>query len=88
MLPKVIEARHAGEHRIWLKFADGLAGELDLAGELWGPVFEPLKDVAKFAMLHVDVDTDTIAWSNGADFSPSWLRQQLEKALATTAAAE
>ena len=88
MLPRVVDARHAGGYRVWLKFADGLTGEIDLVGELWGPVFEPLKTVATFAGLRVDPDTDTITWSNGADFSPSWLYVQLEKALGSSAAAE
>jgi len=61
MFPKVVDARHAGGYRVWLRFADGLSGELDLGPELWGPVFEPLKDVAEFAKLRVNDDLDTIA---------------------------
>ena len=77
MLPIVVDARHAGEHRVWLRFADGLSGELDLTAGLWGAVFEPLKDVALFAQLRVDPDLDTIVWPNGADLSPQWLHDQL-----------
>ena len=73
MLHRVIDARHAGAHRVWLRFEDGLCGELDLSGELWGAMFEPLKDVATFARLKVDPDLDTITWPNSADLSPQWL---------------
>lgn len=66
----VVEARHLGAHRVWLKFADGLEGELDLASELWGPVFEPLADPAYFARFTID---RTLCWPNGADFSPEYL---------------
>ena len=46
LTPKIVEARHAGDYRIWLRFADGVEGEIDLEPELWGPIFEPLKDKA------------------------------------------
>ena len=80
MFPKVVDARHAGGYRVWLRFADGLSGELDLGPELWGPMFEPLKDVAEFAKLRVDDDLDTIVWPNRADLSPQWLWEQVRAA--------
>ncbi len=86
MLPKVIDARHAGDYNVWLRFADGLSGEIDLADELWGTVFEPLKSIELFAKLRVDGDLDTIVWPNGADFSPQWLHEQLEAKAEATAA--
>ena len=88
MLPRVVDARHAGDYRVWLRFSDGLSGEIDLADQLWGPVFEPLKDKAFFAKLHVDPDTDTITWPNGADLSPSWLHEHLFAALHAVAAGD
>ncbi len=78
MLPRVVDARYAGKHRVWLRFSDGLTGELDLAGELSGPIFEPLRDEAEFARLRVEPDLDTIVWPNGADLSPQWLHDQLQ----------
>lgn len=56
MLPRVIDARHAGAYRVWLRFADGLSGEIDLKAELWGAVFEPLKNTDEFAKLFVHPD--------------------------------
>ena len=87
MLPRVIDARHAGGHRVWLRFADGLTGEIDLSNELWGGVFEPLKDPTEFAKLRVDPELDTIVWPTGADLSPQWLYDQI-KAQTKSAAAE
>ena len=86
MLHRVIDARHAGGHRVWLRFEDGLSGELDLSSELWGTMFEPLKDVATFSKLRVDADLDTIVWPNGADFSPQWLYDELKTRLEAVAA--
>ena len=86
MLHRVIDARHAGGHRVWLRFEDGLSGELDLSSELWGTMFEPLKDVATFSKLRVDADLDTITWPNGADLSPQWLYEELKTRLEAVAA--
>ena len=80
MLPRVIDARHAGAYRVWLRFADGLTGEIDLESELWGEVFEPLKDVGEFAKLRADLELETIVWPNGADFSPEFLYEKVKQA--------
>jgi hypothetical protein len=84
MLARVIDARHAGGYRVWLRFADGLSGEIDLERELWGPVFDPLKEVAEFAKLRVEPDLGTIVWPNGADLAPEFLHDELEAALASS----
>ncbi len=68
----VAEARHLGAHRVWLRFDDGVAGELDLAAELDGEVFEPLRDAAYFAQFRID-EGRTLSWPNGADFAPEFL---------------
>jgi hypothetical protein len=86
MIPTVIDARHAGGYRVWVRFADGLTGEIDLEAELWGPVFLPLKDVSEFAKLRVEPEFGTIVWPNGADFAPEFLYDELKAALATSAA--
>lgn len=82
MTPEIVDAQHAGAHRVWLKFADGLTGEIDLADDLWGPVIEPLKDVSVFAQLRADTELDTVVWPNGADFAPEFLYQRLQQVAA------
>jgi hypothetical protein len=77
MLPKLKEAKYRGDYRVWLKFADGVEGEIDLEKELWGEVFRPLRDKTRFAELGVNEDIETIVWPNGADFAPEFLYQQL-----------
>ncbi len=88
MMPRVLDARHAGRYRVWLRFDDGLSGEIDLEDELWGPVFDPLKDVAEFSQLRADPDLETVVWPNGADFAPEFLYNRLKETLAGRDAAE
>ncbi len=77
MLPKLLEVKYKGEYRLWLRFSDGVEGEVDFEKELWGEVFQPLKDKARFAELSLDKELETIVWPNGADFAPEFLYQQL-----------
>jgi Protein of unknown function (DUF2442) len=45
----VVEARYAGDYQVWLHFSDGREGLVDLADELYGELFEPLRDRHRFA---------------------------------------
>lgn len=77
-LVEVTEARHLGGYRVWLRFSDGAEGEIDLEAELWGEVFEPLKDPAYFALVELDPEARTIVWPNGADLAPEFLRTNIQ----------
>ena len=78
MLHDVVEARFAGAYRVFLRFDDGLEGELDLAGLLtFDGVFAPLRAVEAFAELRVNADTGTIEWPGGADIAPETLYEAL-----------
>src|SRR5438477_5517837 len=73
----VVEARHIGGFVIWLRFRDGTAGEIDLEQELYGPVFEPLRDAAVFKQFRVHEEFRTLVWPNGADFAPEFLHDNV-----------
>ena len=73
MLPTLTQTEHRGGHSVWLCFSDGTEGEVDLRDELWGEMFEPLKDPARFAEVSVHPDLETLVWPNGADFAPEFL---------------
>ena len=59
-----------------VKFDDGITGEVDLSGEIRGPVFEPLRDPVEFAKVFVD-EFGAIAWPCGADLAPDALHEEL-----------
>jgi hypothetical protein len=77
MFPRVVEAKHRGGHVLWLRFADGCTGQVDLADAIQGPIFEPLHSVEYFERFRVDEDLHTVVWPNGADFAPEFLRERL-----------
>jgi hypothetical protein len=77
MILHVIEARYERDYVIHLKFNDGAEGFVDLADELHGEMFVPLKDLEKFRSFRVDPELDTIVWDNGADLAPEFLYDRL-----------
>jgi hypothetical protein len=77
-IPKVIEATVRPPYGLSLTFDDGVVREINLAGDLWGPMFEPLKDPMYFAQ--VRVDHGTVVWPNGLDLDPVVLHGDAEPA--------
>ncbi len=74
---RVTAARHVVGHTRWLRFADGLEGEVDLSADLEGPVFEPLRDPAFFRSFQLQLELHTVTWPNGADFAPEFLHERV-----------
>ena len=72
MFVHVTNAKYTRDYKVWLAFNDGAQGEVDLASELHGEVFEPLKDKAFFQSF--TLEGHTLSWRNGADFAPEFLR--------------
>ena len=74
MLVDVIEARVLQGHRLSLRFADGVEGEVDLDTIVrWEGIFAPLSTPDRFAEVRVDPVLGTIVWPNGADVDPDVL---------------
>lgn len=74
MLPRVLEGRYLHGHTVWLRFNDGVEGEVDPGPELHGPVFEPLRNAEYFQRFVVHPELGTLVWPNGADFAREFLR--------------
>jgi len=69
----VTEAKYLHDYEVELKFNDGKKGVVNLENELYGTMFEPLKDKKVFASVKLDKDLDTIVWENGVDLAPEFL---------------
>ena len=78
MLKDIVEARPAGGYNLFLRFEDGVEGEVDLSKLIdFKGVFEPLRDVREVAKVRVDPEQGTVSWSNGADLDPDVLYSSL-----------
>ena len=73
MFLHVVDAKHLAGHRVYVRFNDGTAGEVDLSQSLDGPIFEPLREVEYFRRF--SLEGHTLSWPNGADFAPEYLHE-------------
>jgi hypothetical protein len=76
-MPRLIEVRWVRDFILWVRFSDGSEGEVDLSGELDGPVFEPLRSPAYFRQFVLSPDLHTVVWPNGADLAPEFLHERV-----------
>lgn len=76
MIPKLESAKYVEGHTIHVKFADGTEADIDLKTEIWGEVFEPLKDPDVFRRFRLDKELNTVTWPSGADLAPEFLYEK------------
>jgi hypothetical protein len=65
--------QYVADYKLRVLFDDGVEKLVDLSNELYGEMFEPLRDKTLFAQAHFDPDSETVVWPNGADIAPEWL---------------
>jgi hypothetical protein len=75
MIIHVTEVEVVGPYSLDLAFDNGAHKRVNLRRELYGEVFQPLRDPAYFAQARLDPDSRTVTWPNGADFAPDFLFQ-------------
>ena len=75
MIVHVTSVKVVGPQSLELAFDNGVHKRVNLRRDLYGPVFEPLRDPAYFTRVALDPDTGTVVWPNGADFAPDYLFQ-------------
>lgn len=75
-IPKLESADYVRGHTIHVRFADGTEADIDLRGELWGEVFEPLRDTEVFRSFRLDTELNTVTWPSGADLAPEFLYEK------------
>ena len=71
----VVSVHVLPNYHLRLRFSDGVEGIADLTGELYGVMFAPLRDALMFASAQIDEELGTVAWDNGADLAPEFLRE-------------
>ena len=76
-MDRVVEVAPLADYRLRVRFEDGLQGIVSLKEELYGPVFEPLRDPMFFAQVSID-EFGAISWPNGADLAPDALYDDLK----------
>jgi len=78
MIPRVVHIAYEGVFTLHLQFADGTEGYLDLSDDLYGELFEPLRDPELFRQVGVHPEFKTLYWPNGADIAPEFLYEHIQ----------
>jgi hypothetical protein len=78
MLNRVVRVTPLPPYRLRVEFDDGVVGTIDLAGDLAGPVFEPLRDESLFRQVTID-NFGAVCWPNGADLAPDAMYDEITK---------
>jgi hypothetical protein len=75
-MPIVVSVQPLQDYHLEVLFDDGTGGIIPLKDRLFGPMFEPLRDIAFFRQVSVD-QYGVVCWPNGADLAPDAMYEQL-----------
>lgn len=70
---RVTAVEVVGPYVLHVTFDDGSCRTVDVEPVLWGPMFEPLRDVDRFNEARFDPALETVTWPNEADIAPEYL---------------
>ena len=77
MLIHIVEVRHLGGYRLFLRFADGAQGEVDISEAIaFDGVFSVLEDMAEFEKVFIHPQWRTLCWPGGLDLAPEPLYER------------
>jgi len=79
-MTRIVSVRYVSAYTLWVRFNDGAEGTIDLGDELYGEIFEPLRDTEEFRKVELSAEFGTVVWPNGADFAPEYIRGRLRSA--------
>lgn len=74
---RIVACKALPRYRIWIRFEDGLEGEVDLSHLVGQGVFKAWKSVEFFNQLRVDPKTATLTWEEDIDLDPYVLREKI-----------
>ncbi len=76
---KIVACKAKPNYRVWIRFDDGLEGEVNLSNLVGKGVFKAWESVEFFNKVHIDPKTDTLTWDHEIDLDPYVLRETILK---------
>lgn len=83
MLDRIVEAEARPDYCLWVRFEDGLDGEVSLTHLVGRGVFSSWSDESEFLKVYIDPESGTVAWPGGVDLAPDALHLRLAEAAST-----
>ena len=85
MLDRIVAAEARPDYRLWVRFEDGLEGEVSVKHLVGRGVFASWSDEAEFRKVYVDEEAGTVAWPGDLDLAPDALHRRLSGATSSAA---
>ncbi len=77
MKPRLIAAWPLERYQLWLAYADGTEGAVDLEDQLAPWSLEPLRDLREFRLLRLDRSQNLLVWPSGIRLDGTPLYREL-----------
>jgi hypothetical protein len=74
---RIVAAKALLNYRLWVRFQDGVEGEVDLSDIVGKGVFRRWDDPSEFARVYVDEELGTVAWPGNLDLAPDALYRDI-----------
>jgi len=74
---RIVAVRPLAQYRVWVRFSDGVEGEVNLSELVGKGVFALWNDPAQFAKVSIDPQSHTLTWPGGIDICPDTLYQDI-----------
>ena len=84
MLDRIVAAEARPDYRLWVRFEDGLEGEVSVEHLVGRGVFASWSDEAEFRKVYVDEEAGTVAWPGDIDLAPDALHRRLAGSTSST----
>lgn len=79
MLYEIQKVEARPDYHLWIRFADGTQGEVDLSHLVGKGVFRCWEDEETFRQVFIDPESKTVAWPGGIDLAPDALYDRISK---------
>lgn len=76
---KIIECKARDHYRLWVRFEDGLEGEVNLSPLLGEGVFAAWDSVDFFNSVYIHKETGTVTWGEDLNLDPNLLYQSIKQ---------
>ena len=74
---RIVAVQPLAQYRVWVRFSDGVEGEVNLSELVGKGVFALWNDPAQFAKVSIDPQSHTLTWPGGIDICPDTLYQDI-----------
>lgn len=76
---KIVACKPKPNYHVWIRFDDGLEGEVDLHELVGQGIFAAWESIEFFNQVKIDPKTDTLSWGQEIDLDPYVLREKISK---------